>query len=147
MTLQEARQLYKETFGKLPGPRWPIETVLDKIKGKDATKDQIPSQDAITTKTEDKTIDTSEVPKTMAEMKQEEWEKLSEEERMSRAKKINEERIETIDQFEELAPVFINGEAFCIIDEKYVPYKEAQIIRQKEIVRRETAYLKSLTNS
>jgi hypothetical protein len=37
------------------------------------------------------------------------------------------QRIKTIPD-DELPPVFIEGEPFCIINEKYVPYDDAQII-------------------
>jgi len=42
---------------------------------------------------------------------------------------------------DKLPPVYIEGEPFCIIREKYVPYDEAQVVFQERKIKKEQAKL------
>ena len=52
----------------------------------------------------------------------------------------------TIKKLEKLVPVFKNGEPYGIVDNKYVPWKEAKIIHQENKVAIEILKLEKLKN-
>ena len=78
------------------------------------------------------------------EEEQKDWDSMTEAERMKEAKRMNTEQIELFDQLKDLTPIMIDGIPNAIIDNQYVPWKDAQILQQEQIIKRATIKLKQL---
>lgn len=61
------------------------------------------------------------------------WEEMNEEERIEEAKRINSRKPKLIT--EKMIPVFRNKKPFAIINDKYIPWEEAQVIHKEQQIK------------
>ena len=79
--------------------------------------------------------------KTLDVGKNKPWEKMTEEERIARAKEINSQ---TFEEIEEPVMAIINGQPMALVENKYIPWDDAQLAWQEYVVKRETEKLNFL---
>ena len=134
MTILELRAEYQSLKGSRAFNGWKEDKLIEEIgKLRDIEENLT---DSVHTQ-----VPTTQAPKVVSE-----WDEMSEAERVEEARKINSMEHETIT---EIAPVWLNGEPYGIIDNKYVTWDEAELIvlqNQKAMVEAKIAK-KLVTNS
>ena len=131
--LENLRSKFTELTGKQHFAGWDeeqLEKIIAKKEEELAGQEKVPSEEPKENKKEEKPLEATEGVA---------FDDLPDEERIKEAARINSQTYKTIP--DTLTPVFLDGEAFCVIDEKYVPYNEGRIIVQKRKVDIEQAKL------
>ena len=154
MDIKQLREEYKKAFGTKAFNGWSVEQLQEKLTPTEAPKETVLGKVKGFFSKENENID--EAVKSIADKtngededkteddKADEIEDLVNEEARSiaEAKRLNSRVFRRVD--DSVVPVMIEGEPHCLDGNKYIPYNEAVIKRQKQKIVEEVAKLKGL---
>jgi len=126
MNRKQLREEYEDITGKKPFTGWSADLLQEKIQ---RYKEENNIKEVVVTSAAEALKKSLKTKPVVAEVKVEEDDEAK---RIKEAAEINSRSRQTVF---EIAPVWINGKPFGIIDDKYVPWAEAELIilnRQKE---------------
>lgn len=127
MDIKEIRVEYKEVMGKIPFHGWTGEQMIEKMeefKNAPVVEEVVEAPVVVEPTPVEPTID------------------LEEQARMIEAHKINTMQHKLVP--EDTTPIYLEGEPYCIINNKYVPYAEAAVIIQERKIQQEQDVLAEL---